>query len=123
MPYPIDFDAELATVGVSNVVVGLSGFGYTGSYIFSQVGVVNNIVAKQYGLVYAERRCTMGAMCLYIDVDMYVYKYLLVEKSIIFYMYAQNKVHQCPLPESRTHIRRVYNESTTVNLYCACSPE
>lgn len=36
MPYPIDFNNELGTVGLSNVIVGLSGSGYTGSYIFSQ---------------------------------------------------------------------------------------
>jgi SulP family sulfate permease len=36
LPEPIDFNSELATVGLSNVVVGLSGSGYTGSYIFSQ---------------------------------------------------------------------------------------
>eukprot|EP00879_Flechtneria_rotunda_P026975 GHRR01028828.1.p1 GENE.GHRR01028828.1~~GHRR01028828.1.p1 ORF type:complete len:515 (+),score=170.87 GHRR01028828.1:54-1547(+) len=35
-PYPIDFNNELGTVGLSNVVVGLTGSGYTGSYIFSQ---------------------------------------------------------------------------------------
>jgi len=35
-PTPLDFDAELATVGVSNIVVGLTGAGYSGSYIFSQ---------------------------------------------------------------------------------------
>lgn len=37
MPHPIDFNRELGTVGLSNVIVGLSGAGYTGSYIFSQV--------------------------------------------------------------------------------------
>ncbi|KAF6261741.1 hypothetical protein COO60DRAFT_1699671 [Scenedesmus sp. NREL 46B-D3] len=36
MPFPIDFNSELGTVGLSNIVVGLSGSGYTGSYIFSQ---------------------------------------------------------------------------------------
>ncbi|KAF8062987.1 hypothetical protein HT031_003826 [Scenedesmus sp. PABB004] len=36
MPFPIDFNSELGTVGLSNVLVGLSGAGYTGSYIFSQ---------------------------------------------------------------------------------------
>lgn len=36
MPVPIDFNRELGTVGLSNIVVGLSGSGYTGSYIFSQ---------------------------------------------------------------------------------------
>eukprot|EP00878_Enallax_costatus_P013193 GHUV01013790.1.p1 GENE.GHUV01013790.1~~GHUV01013790.1.p1 ORF type:complete len:1035 (+),score=287.38 GHUV01013790.1:628-3732(+) len=36
MPFPIDFNGELGTVGLSNVIVGLSGSGYTGSYIFSQ---------------------------------------------------------------------------------------
>ena len=36
MPEPIDFNNELATVGISNMVVGVSGSGYTGSYIFSQ---------------------------------------------------------------------------------------
>jgi MFS superfamily sulfate permease-like transporter len=32
---PLDYDRELSTVGLSNVVSGLTG-GYTGSYIFSQ---------------------------------------------------------------------------------------
>ncbi|KAI8470530.1 MAG: hypothetical protein J3K34DRAFT_255209 [Monoraphidium minutum] len=36
VPVPIDFNRELATVGVSNIVCGLMGSGYTGSYIFSQ---------------------------------------------------------------------------------------
>lgn len=36
MPFPIDFNSELGTVGLSNIIVGLSGAGYTGSYIFSQ---------------------------------------------------------------------------------------
>uniref|UniRef100_A0A383VST7 STAS domain-containing protein n=1 Tax=Tetradesmus obliquus TaxID=3088 RepID=A0A383VST7_TETOB len=36
MPFPIDFNSELGTVGLSNIIVGLSGSGYTGSYIFSQ---------------------------------------------------------------------------------------
>jgi MFS superfamily sulfate permease-like transporter/CRP-like cAMP-binding protein len=35
-PAPLDFDAELGTVGVSNVLNGLIGAGYSGSYIFSQ---------------------------------------------------------------------------------------
>lgn len=35
-PLPLDYNAELVTVGVSNVAAGLTGFGATGSYIFSQ---------------------------------------------------------------------------------------
>lgn len=30
MPEPIDFNGELATVGLSNIIVGLTGSGYTG---------------------------------------------------------------------------------------------
>lgn len=33
---PLDYNRELVTVGLSNVVTGLTGVGYTGSYIFSQ---------------------------------------------------------------------------------------
>ncbi|GIL91041.1 hypothetical protein Vretimale_9478 [Volvox reticuliferus] len=36
MPTPLDFNRELMTVGVSNMVTGALGAGYTGSYIFSQ---------------------------------------------------------------------------------------
>ncbi|KFM27903.1 Uncharacterized protein C24H6.11c [Auxenochlorella protothecoides] len=36
LPERIDFDHELVTVGVSNVITGLTGIGYCGSYIFSQ---------------------------------------------------------------------------------------
>ncbi|KIY98753.1 hypothetical protein MNEG_9207 [Monoraphidium neglectum] len=36
VPIPIDFNRELATVGFSNLVCGLTGSGYAGSYIFSQ---------------------------------------------------------------------------------------
>ncbi|KAG2496216.1 hypothetical protein HYH03_005814 [Edaphochlamys debaryana] len=36
MSAPLDFNLELMTVGVSNLVTGLTGAGYTGSYIFSQ---------------------------------------------------------------------------------------
>ncbi|KAG1670994.1 hypothetical protein FOA52_014384 [Chlamydomonas sp. UWO 241] len=36
VPRPLDFDRELVTVGVSNMVTALLGAGYTGSYIFSQ---------------------------------------------------------------------------------------
>ncbi|PNG93962.1 hypothetical protein TSOC_015287, partial [Tetrabaena socialis] len=36
MPTPIDFNRELMTVGISNMVTGALGAGYTGSYIFSQ---------------------------------------------------------------------------------------
>ncbi|MBV5344491.1 MAG: hypothetical protein JZU63_02625, partial [Rhodoferax sp.] len=32
---PLDYNHELRTVGLSNIVSGLTG-GYTGSYIFSQ---------------------------------------------------------------------------------------
>ena len=35
-PYEVDFDHELSTIGLANAVVGLSGSGFTGSYIFSQ---------------------------------------------------------------------------------------
>eukprot|EP01025_Chloroclados_australasicus_P038986 TRINITY_DN4023_c0_g1_i5.p1 TRINITY_DN4023_c0_g1~~TRINITY_DN4023_c0_g1_i5.p1 ORF type:complete len:784 (+),score=96.96 TRINITY_DN4023_c0_g1_i5:30-2354(+) len=35
-PKELDFDRELVTVGISNVVTGLLGVGFTGSYIFSQ---------------------------------------------------------------------------------------
>ncbi|KAG2448594.1 hypothetical protein HYH02_006485 [Chlamydomonas schloesseri] len=49
MPTPLDFNRELMTVGVSNMVTGALGAGYTGSYIFSQTvftmrqGVFNRI--------------------------------------------------------------------------------
>ncbi|GFR39589.1 hypothetical protein Agub_g49, partial [Astrephomene gubernaculifera] len=49
MPTPLDFNRELLTVGVSNMVTGALGAGYTGSYIFSQTvftmrqGVFNRI--------------------------------------------------------------------------------
>ncbi|MEW5305292.1 MAG: hypothetical protein WDW36_007844 [Sanguina aurantia] len=36
LPRPIDFNGELITVGLSNMVTGMLGAGYTGSYIFSQ---------------------------------------------------------------------------------------
>jgi hypothetical protein len=32
MPEPIDFNGELATVGLSNIIVGLTGSGYTGGW-------------------------------------------------------------------------------------------
>ncbi|KAK9845896.1 hypothetical protein WJX81_005443 [Elliptochloris bilobata] len=35
-PEPLDFNHELQTVGLSNIVTALSGAGLTGSYIFSQ---------------------------------------------------------------------------------------
>jgi sulfate permease, SulP family len=35
VPLPLDYNHELQTVGISNVISGLTG-GYTGSYIFSQ---------------------------------------------------------------------------------------
>ncbi|KDD74914.1 hypothetical protein H632_c991p0, partial [Helicosporidium sp. ATCC 50920] len=35
-PTPLDYNSELVTVGWSNLLTGLTGFGYTGSYIFSQ---------------------------------------------------------------------------------------
>lgn len=31
VPEPIDFNSELATVGLSNIVCGLTGSGYTGA--------------------------------------------------------------------------------------------
>ncbi|EFJ45005.1 hypothetical protein VOLCADRAFT_94701 [Volvox carteri f. nagariensis] len=49
MPTPLDFNRELMTVGVSNMVTGVLGAGYTGSYIFSQTvftmrqGVFNRV--------------------------------------------------------------------------------
>ncbi|GLC59516.1 hypothetical protein PLESTB_001495700 [Pleodorina starrii] len=49
MPTPLDFNRELMTVGVSNMVTGAVGAGYTGSYIFSQTvftmrqGVFNRV--------------------------------------------------------------------------------
>ena len=36
VPFKIDFNRELTTVAVSNMIAGASGAGYTGSYIFSQ---------------------------------------------------------------------------------------
>ncbi|KAL6776708.1 hypothetical protein ACKKBF_B30640 [Auxenochlorella protothecoides x Auxenochlorella symbiontica] len=33
---PLDYNKELVTVGMSNLVTGMAGVGYTGSYIFSQ---------------------------------------------------------------------------------------
>ena len=35
-PFKIDYDRELTTVATSNMLTGLVGVGYTGSYIFSQ---------------------------------------------------------------------------------------
>jgi MFS superfamily sulfate permease-like transporter/CRP-like cAMP-binding protein len=36
VPYKIDFNKELTTVAISNIATGVTGIGYTGSYIFSQ---------------------------------------------------------------------------------------
>lgn len=36
VPFKIDFNHELTTVAISNMVTGVTGVGYTGSYIFSQ---------------------------------------------------------------------------------------
>lgn len=35
-PFDLNYNSELVTVGLSNVVTGLVGVGFTGSYIFSQ---------------------------------------------------------------------------------------
>ncbi|KAG2444838.1 hypothetical protein HXX76_001579 [Chlamydomonas incerta] len=64
MPTPLDFNRELMTVGVSNMVTGALGAGYTGSYIFSQTvftmrqGVFNRI----NGLVVALVEITVFAL-------------------------------------------------------------
>eukprot|EP00892_Ulva_mutabilis_P011320 jgi/Ulvmu1/8560/UM045_0002.1 len=36
LPYEVDYNAELVTVGISNLLTGICGAGFTGSYIFSQ---------------------------------------------------------------------------------------
>ena len=49
VPRPLDFNGELVTVGISNMVTALCGAGFTGSYIFSQTiftlraGVLNRL--------------------------------------------------------------------------------
>eukprot|EP00208_Stichococcus_sp_RCC1054_P002786 CAMPEP_0206138434 /NCGR_PEP_ID=MMETSP1473-20131121/3325_1 /ASSEMBLY_ACC=CAM_ASM_001109 /TAXON_ID=1461547 /ORGANISM="Stichococcus sp, Strain RCC1054" /LENGTH=727 /DNA_ID=CAMNT_0053531873 /DNA_START=75 /DNA_END=2255 /DNA_ORIENTATION=- len=48
-PFPLDFNAEMITVGTSNIIAGVLGAGMTGSYIFSQTifsmraGVTNRL--------------------------------------------------------------------------------
>ncbi|GAX80746.1 hypothetical protein CEUSTIGMA_g8181.t1 [Chlamydomonas eustigma] len=49
IPRPLDFNGELITVGISNIVTSMLGAGFTGSYIFSQTiftlraGVLNRL--------------------------------------------------------------------------------
>eukprot|EP00884_Botryococcus_braunii_P017695 jgi/Botrbrau1/4609/Bobra.60_2s0094.1 len=54
-PEPLDYNHELKTVGLSNLVVGLSGAGLTGSYIFSQTifSMRAGIESRLHGMIIA----------------------------------------------------------------------
>ncbi|KAK9810835.1 hypothetical protein WJX73_000129 [Symbiochloris irregularis] len=54
-PGQLDYNHELKTVGLSNLVCGLTGAGFTGSYIFSQTifSMRANVTSRVHGLIIA----------------------------------------------------------------------